>query len=107
MTPLWEDCIAMDVKLDIEWIQTTLTVMIDSYTTSQRVVTHLKRWWTPEMTENGKKYGRKQGPFQQGSVSEFTLKAEHNPYHYTVQRAKHQFWAALLHGTNEIMGHIE
>lgn len=82
-------------------------VALDGHVTPLRVSTRSKWWWTPEVTAEQNAYGRTRSLYQEGRTNAFTVRAEQNIYYYMVRRAKRQYRAAFLHGTDTVIGESE
>lgn len=99
-----EENSSYDGEKEAEWIDSTLTGILDKHTTHVRVTTHSKRWWTLKVETRRKEYGGTRRLYKQGRVNGFTLRTEQNSYYYTLRRTKRHCCIAFLQESDEVLG---
>lgn len=62
--------------MEAEWIESTLTRVLDKHATQIRFTALSKRWWTQELETKSMEYVQTVRPYQQGKVNTFTVKTE-------------------------------
>lgn len=66
------------------WIETSMTRVLNSQTTSVKVKIPFIMWWTLDVAVKSKEYGGGRPLYQQERARRFSLKAIRNSYYYIV-----------------------
>lgn len=69
-----------DIEREAEWIEFTLTEILDKNATQIRVTGRSKRWWNTEIEAKQNEHGRTRRLNQQGRADAFTVRTERNSY---------------------------
>ena len=98
---LTDSCSLGDVENEAEWVEESLTEVLNTHTRKIRLCARSKRWWSPQVVEARNAYSRAYKAYQAEEISEEERREARKEYYTAVRKAKRECWEAFLQGTDE------
>ena len=86
------------LDLEVEWIEDTLTDLLNKYSKVMRVTSHSKRWWNKEVAQARKLWAKEKKIWGKITPNREKLKQARNIFYRTVRKAKRKCWQNFLGG---------
>ena len=90
-----------EIEREVQWIQETVTDVLDKHTQPIRITPRSKRWWNKKVKESRKAFLRERRLHQSGWATWEELKDVQNAYYSTIRREKRLAWQRFLQGDEE------
>ncbi|EED14170.1 reverse transcriptase, putative [Talaromyces stipitatus ATCC 10500] len=90
-----------EVEREAEWIERTLTEVLNKYCKLIRVCARSKRWWNSEIEAERSAYSKARKAYQAGEISEEEHREARKSFYSLVSRTKRECWEGFLQGTSE------
>jgi ribonuclease HI len=95
---LSDSCSSESVVEEAEWLQSTLTEVLNQNAKALRVSAFSKRWWNAEIKEKRRQFARARRAWKAGNITEESLREARNGFYCTIRRAKRECWSKFLSG---------
>ncbi len=99
--PLMDECSLGDVEDEADWVERTLTDVLNEHAKLIKLCARSKCWWGPQTVDARSAYSKTYRAYQAGDISEKDLQEAWKTYYTAIRRAKRECWEAFLQGTNE------
>src|SRR5271154_29236 len=86
-----------DLDSEANWIEETLTNILNKHAKTLRITAYSKRWWNSEVQEARTRYSRA----RRANKSSLEKNTARNSYYTTIRRAKRECWQNFLQGITE------
>ncbi len=89
-------CTQEDLDKEVEWFESRLTELLNSYIKITRITAHSKRWWNEEVAEARKTWAKNKKRLRRNEDLKEELKQACNLYYKTIRKAKWTCWQEFL-----------
>jgi hypothetical protein len=98
---LIDSCSLEDVEKEAEWVEESLTKVLNLHTKPIKLCARSKRWWGPVTVAARGAYSKARKAYQAGEISEEDHREARKAYYTAIRKAKRECWEAFLQGTDE------
>jgi ribonuclease HI len=96
--PLSDDCTEADLAKEADWVQDTLTSILDRQAKAVRLCARSKRWWQPELRQARSLWAAIRKQWQAQACPRADFQAARATYHQAIRAAKRTCWETFLMG---------
>ena len=100
---LQSSCNRLALDQEVEWIENTLTDILNTYSKIMRVTSYSKRWWNEEVAQARKTWAKEKKTWGQVTPNREKLKQARNMFYRLVRKAKRECWQNFLEGEEETL----
>jgi hypothetical protein len=86
--PISAQAITSELEAEACWIQDSLKAVLDKHAPGRPPNAHSKRWWTDEIKQERRRFGRARREFNGGLLSFDDYRSVRNDYYRHIRRAK-------------------
>ncbi|EED21750.1 endonuclease/reverse transcriptase, putative [Talaromyces stipitatus ATCC 10500] len=90
-----------EVEREAEWIERTLTEVLNKHCKQIRLCARSKRWWNSEIEAERSVYSKACKAYQAGEISDEEHREARKGFYSLIRRAKRECWEGFLQGTSE------
>ena len=95
-------CRKEDLNQEIEWIESTLTEILNKNCKLMQVTSYSKRWWNREVETAYKSWAKEKKTWGKITPDREKFKQARNTFYRIVRKAKRKCWQNFLEGKEEI-----
>ena len=89
---------AEDLEREANWIQMTLTLILNRHAPPTRITPFSKWWWNIEVKRARQRFSRTRRHFTQRQTSWENVRQSRNTFYTTIRREKRRMWQKFLQG---------
>ena len=93
-----------DLDEEVEWFESSLSLLLDKYAKILYISPFLKRWWNDEVAEARKTWARAKKSYGRDDKYHDELKKARNTYYRVIRKAKRVCWQNFLQGQDTSQG---
>ncbi|QKX53974.1 uncharacterized protein TRUGW13939_01054 [Talaromyces rugulosus] len=94
--PLSDQCTEEDLAREANWVQDTLTSVLDRHAKAVRLCARSKRWWKPELRQARSLWAAARKRWQAHACTDTEFKAARTAYYHEIKAAKRTCWEVFL-----------
>ena len=95
-------CRKEDLDQEVEWIESTLTEILNKNCKLVRVTPYSKRWWNKEVETARRSLAKEKRTWEKITLDKEKFKQARNAFYRIVRKAKRECWQNFLEGEEEI-----
>ncbi len=95
-------CRKEDLDQEVEWIESTLTEILNKNCKLVRVTSYSKRWWNKKVETARKFWAKEKRTWGKITPDREKFKQARNAFYRIVRKAKRECWQNFLEGEEEI-----
>ncbi len=99
---LQNQCSKFDLNQEVEWMESTLTEILNQNCKLMRVTSYSKKWWNKEVEVARKVWAKEKKLWGKITPDRERFKKARNDFYRIVHKAKRECWQNLLEGEDEI-----